>query len=306
MREVDSPRDQYLIQLLSHGRLRYSEVESFLAEDSRWGKQALAKRLSELPEEYEFVAKEEQGRKTFYYRTDIKSGRVIRRPKIDAHIDEIKQQLYAIELRLGIQNDAPIDDVSKLPDTLHRLYSYTSTYKNVLATDELLERFFAIVDVYLEKIKTAYRSESGNYPTVPIESTTLLLLLLKSLQMDWSRGREHIEFDSYLRERAETLVNLVEYVPAETGLMIRDVLMRIAEKKEYWIRESFKRMVTSRTYDVETLIHHAEYTYRAYNALDKMQEDLIGLETQTDAKTKETITEVKTELRRRLRDASRQ
>ena len=305
MRDVNSPRDQYLLQLLSHGRLRYSEVESFLAEDTRWGKQALAKRLSKLPEEYKFVAKEKQGRKTYYYRSDINTGQLIRRPRVDAHKEKIKEQLYSIEIRLGIKENAPVNDVPKLPDVFNQLYSHTHTYKNVLATDELLKRFFAIVDLYLEKIKTAYRVKSGNYPTIPGESTMLFLLLIESLQTHWSRGQEHIEFDSYLRERAEIFVDLIEYVPTEIGLMIRNILTKVAEKEEYWIRESFKRMMTSKKYDVETLIHHADYTYRAYNRLDKMQEDLIELKTQADAETEEIIMRVKTELRRRLRDAPR-
>jgi len=299
MVNVDKPEDEYLFQVLAHGRRRYSEIK-FLGEHTRWNNRSLANRLSELPEKYELIATEEENGEIYYYRKDV--GPLIRQPKPEAYKKDVLQLLESFEQQLGLTNKR--GNSSELPTAIFSMINLADTHKNLLSSDDLLERFFNIFDEIIETCSKLFRDPGSirRYQAIPTETLILFFILVDKLQHEWKLGNENVEFDSCIRRRIVDLVLLVEIVPPGLGELLRGIITNVADRKAD--RESYKSMIRSGNYEINTLVRHAHFTFSNHSELYKIRDELHDLRVDSDHETAQTIQEIIDALRRRISELS--
>ena len=267
--EFDEPSnetDRRIFHILSHGQKRKSEIIK-LAKDNEERPGNIKNRIPKTINKYQWVKKEEDGNKTFYYRTDI--GRQPDLQKPPANHEDVEELLTGIEFKLGIKSRDrigirnPIS--STLPNLFHEMLYISNNYSKVLTTDEHINRFFNIFDEIIQQTINGYDTEEpSNYPA---KTHALFYTVVARQHESWKEGHANEQYNKRLQYRLDDLVELLDTVPPEIGNPIMRILA-IASIEQ--AQKGFEKILRSNKYSASQLEDYAEYCYIYPNDSKKM------------------------------------
>lgn len=296
------PIKRYLINLLSHGERRPTEIKS-IARDTRWNQRVVVNKLREVESSTELIEKHEDGGATYYSLADSTKTESLK-PAADP--GEVSSLLTQMELQLGLKDrnvsSLPTDQQElTLPEVLAGLNTTIQTRKHVFnQDDELLTRFFEIFDVFVDMVARSFHEGTNETATTTLLSIPTMhqfFHLVHSLNREWKSGNVLMEFNQELRRREDDMVALLRDVPPELGVRIHAIGVSLDFEVS---REMVKAMISTGDYSSSHLLRAIEKTYLSTGNTQVLFADL-SLEGSLNSS--EQISEVVDGLREQFRNS---